>query len=58
MMGRQEPRGTSADGVELRQAAAAGAELDPKSGSEAQAISKAILATPPDVINSAIAVSK
>jgi tripartite-type tricarboxylate transporter receptor subunit TctC len=42
----------------LRQAAEAGAELDPKSGSETQDISGAILATPPDVVNSAIAISK
>jgi tripartite-type tricarboxylate transporter receptor subunit TctC len=42
----------------LRQAAEAGAELDPKSGSETQAISSAILATPPDVVTSAVAVSK
>jgi hypothetical protein len=42
----------------LRQAAEAGAELDPKSGSETQGISNAILATPPDVIDNAIAVSK
>jgi hypothetical protein len=42
----------------LRQAAEAGAELDPKSGSETEGISIAILATPPDVINSAIAISK
>jgi tripartite-type tricarboxylate transporter receptor subunit TctC len=42
----------------LRQAAAAGTELDPKSGLETQGISNAILATAPDVIDSAIAVSK
>jgi tripartite-type tricarboxylate transporter receptor subunit TctC len=42
----------------LRQAAEAGAELDPKSGSETQAVSNAILATPPDVVTSAVAVSK
>jgi tripartite-type tricarboxylate transporter receptor subunit TctC len=42
----------------LRQAADAGAELDPKSGLETQGISNAILATPPEVINSAVAISK
>jgi tripartite-type tricarboxylate transporter receptor subunit TctC len=42
----------------LRQAAEAGAELEPKSGSETQAISDAILATPPDVIKSAVAIGK
>jgi tripartite-type tricarboxylate transporter receptor subunit TctC len=42
----------------LRQAAEAGAELDPKSGLETEGISNAILATPPDVIESAVAVSK
>ena len=42
----------------LRQAAAAGAELDPKSGLDTQAISNAILATPSDVISSAVAISK
>jgi tripartite-type tricarboxylate transporter receptor subunit TctC len=42
----------------LRQAAETFAELDPKSGLETQAISDAILATPPDVIRSAIAISK
>jgi tripartite-type tricarboxylate transporter receptor subunit TctC len=42
----------------LRQAADMGAELDPKSGLETQAISDAILATPPDVIKSAIEISK
>ena len=42
----------------LRQAAETGTELDPKSGLETQAISNAILATPPDVVRSALAVSK
>jgi tripartite-type tricarboxylate transporter receptor subunit TctC len=42
----------------LRQAADMGAELDPKSGLETQAISDAILATPPDVIKSAVEISK
>jgi tripartite-type tricarboxylate transporter receptor subunit TctC len=42
----------------LRQAAETFAELDPKSGLETQAVSDAILATPPDVVNSAIAISK
>jgi tripartite-type tricarboxylate transporter receptor subunit TctC len=42
----------------LQQAAAADAELDPKSGLETQGISNAILATPRDVINSAIAITK
>jgi len=42
----------------LRQTAEAGAELDPKSGLDTQSISNAILATPPDVINSALAISK
>jgi tripartite-type tricarboxylate transporter receptor subunit TctC len=42
----------------LRQAAEAGAELDPKSGPETQAVSNAIMATPPDVVTSAVAVSK
>ena len=42
----------------LQQAAEAGAELDPKSGLETQSISNAILATPPDVIKSALAISK
>ena len=42
----------------LQQAAEAGAELDPKSGLETQGISNAILATPPDVIKSALAISK
>ncbi len=42
----------------LRQAAETFAELDPKSGLETEAISNAILATPPDVIKSAIAISK
>ncbi len=35
-----------------------GAELDPKSGLETQAISDAILATSPDVIKGAIEISK
>jgi tripartite-type tricarboxylate transporter receptor subunit TctC len=38
----------------LRQAGEMGLELDPKSGLEVQAISDAILATPPDVIKSAL----
>jgi tripartite-type tricarboxylate transporter receptor subunit TctC len=42
----------------LRQAAEAGAELDPKSGPQTQGISNAILATSPDVVDSAVAVSK
>jgi tripartite-type tricarboxylate transporter receptor subunit TctC len=42
----------------LRQAAATGIEVDPKSGPETQAISDAILATPPEVVRSALAVSK
>ncbi len=42
----------------LHQAAEADAELDPKSGLETQGISNAILATPRDVIDSAIAISK
>jgi hypothetical protein len=42
----------------LRQEAETFAELDPKSGLETEAISNAILATPPDVIKSAIAISK
>jgi tripartite-type tricarboxylate transporter receptor subunit TctC len=42
----------------LRQAAEMGTELDPKSGLETQAISDAILATPPEVIRSAIEISK
>jgi hypothetical protein len=42
----------------LRQAAEAGAELDAKSGLKIERISNAILATPPDVIDSAIAISK
>jgi tripartite-type tricarboxylate transporter receptor subunit TctC len=42
----------------LRQAAETFAELDPKSGLETEAISNAILATPPDVIKSAVAISK
>ena len=42
----------------LSQAEKMGAELDPKSGSETQAISDSILATPPEVIKSAVEVSK
>lgn len=42
----------------LRQAAQAGTELDPKSGLQTQAVSNAILATPADVVKSALAVSK
>jgi tripartite-type tricarboxylate transporter receptor subunit TctC len=42
----------------VRQAAEMGAELDPKSGLETQAISDAILAAPPDVIKSAIEISR
>jgi len=42
----------------LRQAAEAGIELDPKSGAETQGVSGAILATPADVVASAVAVSK
>jgi tripartite-type tricarboxylate transporter receptor subunit TctC len=42
----------------LRQAADMGMELDPKSGSETQAISDAILATAPDVVKSAVEISK
>jgi tripartite-type tricarboxylate transporter receptor subunit TctC len=42
----------------LRQAAETFAELDPKSGLKTEAISNAILATPPDVIKSAVAISK
>jgi tripartite-type tricarboxylate transporter receptor subunit TctC len=42
----------------LRQAAEAGVELDPKSGSETQDISNAILATPADVVSSAVAIGK
>jgi tripartite-type tricarboxylate transporter receptor subunit TctC len=42
----------------LRQAAEAGVELDPKSGSETQDISNAILTTPADVVKSAVAIGK
>ncbi len=42
----------------LRQAAASGTEIDPKTGAETQAISDAILATPADVIAAAVEVSK
>jgi tripartite-type tricarboxylate transporter receptor subunit TctC len=42
----------------LRQAAEMDVEIDPKSGLETQAISDAILATSPDVIKSAIDISK
>ena len=42
----------------LSQAEKMGAELDPKSGLETQAISDSILATPPEVIKSAVEVSK
>jgi tripartite-type tricarboxylate transporter receptor subunit TctC len=42
----------------VRQVAETGTELDPKSGLETQAISNAILATPPDVVRSAVAIGK
>lgn len=42
----------------LRQAAEMGIELDPKPGLVTQAISDAILATPPDVVQSAIEINK
>ena len=42
----------------LRQAAEMGLELDPKPGSEIQSISDAILATPSDVIKSALEIGK
>jgi len=42
----------------LRQAAQTDIEVDPKSGPETQAISDAILGTPPEVVRSALAVSK
>jgi hypothetical protein len=42
----------------LRQAAEMDVEIDPKSGLETQAISDTILATSPEVIKSAIDVSK
>ena len=42
----------------LRQAAQTDIEIDPKSGPETQTISDAILATPPEVVKSALAVSK
>lgn len=42
----------------LRQAATSDTELDPKSGLETQAISDRILTTPPDVVKSAVEVSK
>jgi tripartite-type tricarboxylate transporter receptor subunit TctC len=42
----------------LRQAAEMSVELDPKSGLDTQAISDAILATPPEVIKSAIEINK
>jgi tripartite-type tricarboxylate transporter receptor subunit TctC len=42
----------------LRQVAASGTELDPKSGTETQAVSDAILTTPSDLVQAAVAVSK
>jgi tripartite-type tricarboxylate transporter receptor subunit TctC len=42
----------------VRQVADTGTELDPKSGLETQAISNAILSTPPDVVRSAVAIGK
>jgi tripartite-type tricarboxylate transporter receptor subunit TctC len=42
----------------LRHAAQTGIELDPKSGLATQAVSDAILATPADVVKSALAISK